>query len=305
MTILKKTAKRSKGGGRPAAPFTDLLGAHVSAAGGVDLAPENARALRCSAFQLFTRNQRQWKARPIEEAAAARFRAELASCGAAAAISHASYLLNLAAGGPVERLSRATLLDEWDRAEQLGLQGVCFHPGAHLGGGERRGIERVASALNRIAASRPRHGSLILIENTAGQGTCLGRRFEELAEIFVRLERPESFGLCIDTCHLFAAGYDLRDEAAYERTFAELESILGLERIAAFHLNDSGRELGSRVDRHAGIGKGKLGKEAFRLLVNDPRFRRVPKILETPGGDAGYRRELKLLRSLLAEQKET
>jgi deoxyribonuclease-4 len=264
----------------------------------VDRAPANARKLRASAIQIFTRNQRQWTARPIPAATAAAFRDQMASSGVAFAMSHASYLLNLAGHGQVLKRSREALLDEWDRAERLGLRGVCFHPGAHLGAGEERGLDRVAESLNAVEARRPGHQSRLLIENTAGQGTCLGRRFEELAAILAGLRHPERFGLCIDTCHLFAAGYDLRGRTGYCECFEDLERRVGLERLAAFHLNDSKGDLGSRVDRHAGIGQGKLGRDPFRWLLEDARFRDLPKILETPGGDEGYRRELQMLRRM-------
>jgi deoxyribonuclease-4 len=215
-------------------------------------------------------------------------------------VAHASYLINLASPDPaLRRKSLDAFVQEMERARFLGIPHVVLHPGCHMGAGERKGIVRVASALNRtLARVAPPVG--ILLENTAGQGSCLGHRFEQLADVLERIRDERRVGVCIDTCHAFAAGYDIRTAEGYERTMGHIDGLIGLERIRAVHVNDCRKGLGSRVDRHAHIGEGFLGLEPFRLLVNDPRFAKVPKILETPKGDdlAEDRMNLATLRSL-------
>jgi len=275
-----------------------VIGAHVSVAGGVENAPQNAMRLRCEAIQIFTRSQRQWRAPPLSDTSRSRFRTHLDASGVKGAIAHASYLFNLAGDGATLTLTRAGLLDEWDRAEALGLEGIVIHPGAHLGLGVEAGVERVIDSLGRVESRRPRHRSRLLLENTAGQGSCLGHRFEELGAMLAGLRRPERFGICLDTAHLFAAGYDIRSEDGLRSVLREFHRVVGLEHVRAFHLNDSKTGLGSRVDRHEHLGRGQIGLAPFRALVNDRRFRGLPQILETPGGDAGYRKDLATLRRL-------
>jgi deoxyribonuclease IV len=188
--------------------------------------------------------------------------------------------------------------DEIERCEQLGIPFLVFHPGSHVGAGEPAGLQRIADSLNAVLSQKPKHGTRVLLENTAGQGSNLGYRFEHLAEILARTNYPDRLGVCLDTCHLFAAGYDLRTLAACEATFREFDAIVGLGRVKAFHLNDSKKSLGSRVDRHENIGNGQLGLEPFRFLLNDARFAGIPMLLETPGGGEAYRTDLKTLRSL-------
>jgi len=273
-----------------------MIGAHVSAAGGVDRSPENGRRLSCEAIQIFTRSQRQWRAPPLLPAIARAFRAGMAEHGLAAAIAHASYLFNLAGDGRALSLSREGLLDEWDRTEALGLQGIVLHPGAHLGRGEAAGIDRVAESLNRVESRRPRHRSRILLECTAGQGSALGHRLEHLEAILRGLRRSERFGVCLDTAHLFAAGYDIRTRAGLLLVLEEFNRRIGLDRLRAFHLNDSKTPLGSRVDRHEHLGRGRIGIEPFRVLVNDARFDAIPMVIETE--ETGHRRDLAVLRRL-------
>jgi deoxyribonuclease IV len=276
-----------------------LLGAHVSISGGVDKAPLNGIGLGCEAIQVFTRNQMQWRARPLCAPEIAAFREGLKECGIQATVSHDSYLINLGSHEPVTlQRSLKAFADEIERCEQLGIPFLVFHPGSHVGSGEAVGLQRIADSLNSVLAQKPKYKTQVLLENTAGQGSNLGYRFEHLAEILAKTETPDRLGVCLDTCHLFASGYDLRTRSTYEATFREFDAIVGLSRVKAFHLNDSKKILGSRVDRHENIGKGELGLEPFRFLLNDPRFAGLPMLLETPGGNEAYRIDLSTLRSL-------
>jgi deoxyribonuclease-4 len=275
----------------------------MSIAGGVDRAPLRGREVGCDAIQLFTKSNRQWKARPLSNEEIGAFRGNLAGAGIGSVVAHDCYLINLAAPDAATwKRSVTAFHEELERAEQLGIPSLVTHPGAHLGSGEADGIARVAEALNVLHAALPRARVRILLETTAGQGTSLGYRFEQLAEILDRVEAAHRVGICLDTCHLFAAGYDLRSAEGYRATMRELEACLGCRRVLAVHLNDSRRELGSRVDRHEHIGEGHLGLSAFGHMLNDPGFQTVPMILETPkGADAAAadRRNLARLRGLL------
>lgn len=278
------------------------FGAHMSIAGGAHRAFARGERAGCDVIQIFSKNQQQWRAHPLDAQEIALFRAEGERSGICAALVHASYLINLAS--PDDALwqkSTAALGDELARCAALGIPYLVMHPGAHVGSGEQAGICRVADALGRLLAAGAAAGVTVLLETTAGQGTCLGHRFAHLAQIIERCPRGERLGVCVDTCHIFAAGYDIRTRAAYERTLDELDRTLGLERVRALHLNDSLRELGSRVDRHTHIGEGRIGLEGFRMLVNDPRLAGLPAVLETPKGDdlADDIRNLQLLRSLM------
>lgn len=276
-----------------------MIGAHVSIAGGVENGPGNGARLGCEAIQIFTRSQRQWRPPPFRRECARSFRLEMDAGGLRGAIAHASYLFNLAGDGATLALSREGLLDEWDRAEALGLSALVLHPGAHCGAGEAAGLSRIIDSLDRVERRRPRHRSLILLETTAGQGSCLGYRFRQLAAVLDGVRRTERFGVCLDTAHVFAAGYDIRAEAGLRSTLGEFDREVGLYRLKAMHLNDSRAALGSRVDRHEHIGRGQIGLRPFRALVNDRRFRDVPKILETPGGDSSYPMNLATLKGLM------
>lgn len=276
-----------------------ILGAHVSTAGGVQNSPGNGLELDCQSIQIFTRNQRQWKAKPLTDSEVEGFRQELKRSGIQATAAHASYLLNLGSPEPaVLARSREAFSQELERCRRLGLDYLVVHPGAHLGSGESAGLRAVAQSLNRTLEQNRDVRTRILLETTAGQGSHLGYRFEHLAEILSLVQESERVGVCVDTCHIFAAGYDLRDGAGYRRTLDELDRVLGLSRVKAFHLNDSKRELGSRVDRHEHIGEGCIGAEGFRLLVKDRRFAQTPMILETPGGETHYEKNLNRLREL-------
>jgi deoxyribonuclease-4 len=260
-----------------------ILGAHMSIAGGYYKAVEEAHRCGCDCVQLFTKNNNQWRAKEIADAAAAQFAAALKELRITHPLSHTSYLINLAS--PDDALwekSTEAMVVELRRAEQLGIPYVVVHPGSHTISTEEAGIARVALALDIVHRLLPRAKAQILLEITAGQGTNLGWKFSQLAAILAQTGKPDRVGICFDTCHAFAAGYDLRDRRAYLAMWREFDSLLGLDRLKAIHLNDSKRELGSRIDRHEHIGRGCIGLEGFRHLLNDKRFRDVPMYLETP-----------------------
>lgn len=264
-----------------------LLGAHMSIAGGCHHALLAAESHGCGTVQLFTKNASQWDARDLDAAAIAEFRRTLRRTGLRLPMAHDSYLINLAS--PEEGLYRRSVeafVKEVERAEQLGIRYLVMHPGAHVGSGEEAGLGRVAQALDEVHARCPGFRVRVLLETTAGQGTCLGHRFEHLARILAKTADPERLGVCLDTCHVFAAGYVLAPEKEYRATMRAFDEVIGLKRLKAFHLNDSLKPRGSRVDRHAHIGQGELGVEPFRLLLNDRRFAHRPMVLETAKEDA-------------------
>jgi len=259
------------------------LGAHLSISGGLPRAVDRAVASRCEALQIFTKSAGQWRARVIPDDEMVLFRRRVADTGIHPVIAHNSYLINIAAAAPALReQSLAALLEEYDRADALGLQGLVMHPGSFTTSTESDGLRLIASGLRALLRTRRRAAPLILLEHTAGQGTNLGHRFEHLSKIIEGLDGSPRVGVCLDTCHLLAAGYDICSEEGYVQTFREFDRLVGLDRLKAFHLNDSKKPCGSRVDRHEHIGKGCLGLEAFRRLVTDPRFAGLPMLLETP-----------------------
>jgi deoxyribonuclease-4 len=276
-----------------------LLGAHCSTAGGLPTAAAEAKDLRCEAIQVFLKSNRQWAMRDLAEGEVEGFRAGLAAAGVRRVVAHGTYLVNLASAEPKTRkASRACFLAEAVRAGEAGIESLVFHPGAHLGAGEEEGFRRVAEALLATLAATRGSPVLLLLENAAGQGTTLGTRFEDLARMMELAGDDPRLGICLDTCHAFAAGHDLSTDAGYDAVMADVDRSVGLRRLRAVHLNDSVLGLGSRRDRHANLGEGVLGKVAFRRLVNDPRLAEVPMVLETPGGTEGYRRDLRILRRL-------
>lgn len=287
---------------RRKAPLAPLLGAHLSIAGGVSRAFDRAAELGCNAMQIFTKNANQWRSKPLPTVEITAFTSAWRDSGVLSVTAHDSYLINLAAPeGDKRNRSLEAFIDEMERCAALGIPDLVMHPGAHLGAGEETGLQRIAEALRSIFAAAPQQVR-ILLENTAGQGSYLGYRFEQLAEIMERV--PEGrFGICFDTCHALAAGYDLTSREGYARTMDELERLLGTEHIAAFHLNDSLKERGSRVDRHARIGQGAIALEVFAAIMSDPRFAGVPKLLETAPGEnnSHHRASLALLRQMTEE----
>lgn len=286
----------------PLAPLPPL-GAHVSVAGGLATALGRATELGCEAIQIFVKNGNQWRGRVLADEEADAFRTAHAGSAVGHLMAHASYLINLAAAeGEIREKSVAALADELIRCARLGVGGLVVHPGAHVGAGDETGIERVAAALDRVFDLVPGTPTRILLENTAGQGTCLGHRLEHLAAVRARVAAPHRVGVCLDTCHAFAAGYAIHEEAGYEDFVTAVAEILGLDTLGAMHLNDSLRPFASRRDRHAHIGEGEIGLDAFARLLRDPRLTGVPMVVETEPGDemAGHRRDLEVLRGLVS-----
>ena len=282
-----------------------ILGAHMSVAGGYYKAVEIAARCGCDCVQVFTKNNNQWKGKEISDAEAAAFRDSLAKLNIGHPISHDSYLINLAA--PNDELWRKSIeafIVELQRADRLGIPYVVTHPGSFTTTSEEVGLQRIVAALDEVHERTAGVKAICLLENTAGQGSNLGHRFEHLGTIIAGVKQPAKLGVCIDTCHTFAAGYPLQTKAEYDDTFAQLDKAVGVDRIKAFHLNDSKKGLGSRVDRHEHIGEGTLGLEPFRHLLNDPRFRNTPMYLETPKGERDGEEldvlNLRTVRSLFA-----
>ncbi|MDI6631780.1 MAG: deoxyribonuclease IV [Bacillota bacterium] len=282
-----------------------LLGAHMSIAGGVDQAVARGKSIGCETIQIFTKSARQWRARPLTAEEVSRFKRAREESGISPVFAHTSYLINLGASDDdLWAKSTASFIEEMERCAALELPYLVTHPGA--GTEEEEGLDRIRVALDEILKRTEGSGVMILLETTAGQGATLGHRFEHLAWLIENCAHPERLGVCYDTCHTFAAGYDIRTPEAFAATFEAFNKIIGIDRLKAVHLNDSRGGLGSRVDRHEHIGKGKLGLEAFRLLLNDPRFRKLPMVLETPKGPDMKEdvENLKVLRNLLKDKKK-
>ena len=263
-----------------------ILGAHMSIAGGYYKSIDSGAAAGCQCVQLFTKNNNQWRAKDISDEDISLFKTQLVTHGIKHTLSHASYLINMAS--PKDELwekSVAAFAIELQRAELLGIPYVVVHPGSFTTSTAAEGIQRIAVALDEVHSQLPNLKAKCLLETTAGQGSNLGWRLEELADMLQLCQSSERVGICVDTCHMFAAGYDLRDESTYTQTWEQFDQLIGLERLLAFHLNDSKKELGSRKDRHEHIGDGEMGLEPFRLLLNDPRFTNIPMYLETAKGD--------------------
>jgi deoxyribonuclease-4 len=279
-----------------------LLGAHMSVSGGVHKAVDRATSIGCTALQVFTKNNNQWHAAPLSEEDIQNYKRKIADASIAPVVAHDSYLINLCATNPdILKKSREAFIDELSRCEQLGIQLLNFHPGAHMGSGEEEGIKRIIESLN-IAHERTKGFKVLsVVEATAGQGTAVGYKFEHLEKIINGVDETKRMAVCIDTCHIFAAGYELRNEVGYEKTFQEFERIVGMKRLAAFHCNDSKKDFGSHVDRHEHIGKGMIGLDGFSFLMNDERFANIPKILETPKSDDLHEdvENMRALKSLL------
>ena len=279
-----------------------LLGTHVSTSGGIHTAFERGRSIGCTTMQIFTKNSNRWNAKPLSPD-------EVRQCAAAGSqwdirpvFAHAAYLINLCATNPsVLKNSRAALIDELGRCELLGLRGLILHPGAHLGRGEEEGIRLIAESINHSHAATPGYATLTILESTAGQGTAIGFRFSHLRSIIDRVEQRSRMAVCLDTCHLFAAGYPIGTESGWDETLKEFDATVGLDRLIAVHVNDSRRECGSRVDRHEHIGMGKIGLASFTFLMNDPRLQPIPKILETEKSEDMHEdvENMTVLRSLI------
>ena len=282
-----------------------LIGAHVSAAGGVENAPARGTAINADAIQIFTANQNQWFPKEPGEENSKEYRKAMKKELPKMPISHASYLLNM--GSPEEKklnMSRRAFLSELDRCDACGVEYVVFHPGSHMKTDEKECLSRISESLNYCLDKRPDGEVTVLIENTAGQGTNVGFRFEHLIGIIEGVEKKDRMGVCFDTQHGFASGYDIRTEKGWKETFDEFDKTVDLKWLKAFHINDSKKEFGSRVDRHESIGKGLLTMETFWCLVNDDRFTELPMLLETPVDDPSeYAVEIELLRGLVGSKK--
>ncbi len=280
-----------------------LLGAHMSISGGLDQALLRGQAAGCDVVQIFSKNSNRWRAKPLTDSEISQFKKTRDDTGVKPLLVHSAYLINLCTPDDTA-WARATdaLQMEMERAEALDIPYLVLHPGAHMGAGAEVGVARAAQALNLLHRKTEGFRLNILIELTAGQGTCVGHRFEEVGALLARIEAPERVGVCFDTCHVFAAGYPMQTRAEYDETFAALDAAVGLSRIRAFHVNDCKKELGCRVDRHDHIGRGKMGIAPFSYLMNDARFVGLPMVLETPKGDdlEEDRMNLALLRGLVS-----
>lgn len=280
----------------------DYLGAHMSIAGGLHNAPERGVKAGCGVIQLFTQNSNQWRGKAISDPDVALFKEKWKESGLHEVISHDIYLINLAsAPGEVREKSLAGFQEEMERCARLGIGKIVMHPGAHNGDGEETGLKRIVEAFDHLFENTTAYTGMILLETTAGQGTNVGYTFKHLRAIIDGSSHPDRFGICYDTCHTFAAGYDITSEAGYKAVWEEFDRIIGIDRLQCFHINDSKKGLNCRVDRHEHIGQGAMGLSAFRFIMNDPRFVKIPKILETPKGDNDEMDEvnLKTLRDLV------
>jgi deoxyribonuclease-4 len=283
-----------------------LLGAHMSIAGGVYNAVTAGKKATCDTIQIFTKQSNQWRAKPLTDVEIEKFLQEQKSTGVSVACAHVSYLINL--GSPDDALyakSVDSFKIELERCGMLRIPHLVMHPGSHVGSGEETGLKRIAEALNRIFDQLPENKTTVCLETTAGQGTNLGYRFEQLARIIEMVEDKSRMTVCLDTCHAFAAGYALRDVKEYRATMREFDRIVGLKRLKVIHFNDSKKPFGSKKDRHEHIGKGELGLEPFRNILNDRRLNKVPKILETPKSEDLHEdiENLKILRSLIKKKE--
>jgi len=279
-----------------------LLGAHMSTSGGVYSAFARGVSIGCTTMQVFVKNNNRWQARPYTDADIENYKTEEAKARVAPVVAHAAYLINLCAPDlTILKKSRTAFADELTRCEALGIKALIVHPGAHMGAGESPGIKRIAESLNLAHRQTSGFSVLSALESTAGQGSALGYRFEHLRDIIDRIEEKDRMAVCLDTCHLLAAGYDIRTQGGWEKTIGEFVDVVGIHRLVAVHVNDSKKELGSRVDRHEHIGRGKIGLEGFRALMNDPRLVDVPKILETPKSEDMHEdvENMSVLRSLV------
>jgi deoxyribonuclease-4 len=281
-----------------------LLGSHMSISGGMYRAFERASLTGCTTMQVFTKNNNRWVAKPHTPGEIELYRLAAARSTVAPVLAHAAYLINLCAiDKSVLMKSRAALSDELNRCEALGILGLIVHPGSHVGAGESEGITRIADSLNVTHALTPAYQTLTILETTAGQGSALGYRFEQLAGIIDLVDEKGRIAVCLDTCHVYASGYDIGTRKGWEDTLKAFDDVIGLRRLAAIHVNDSRGALGSRVDRHDHIGKGRIGLPGFRMLMNDSRLHHVPKILETAKSDDMHEdiENMDVLRSLVSD----
>ncbi len=282
--------------------MNQLMGAHTSISGGVSKSIELAEKLDFTAMQIFTKNNNRWVAKPLDTDEITKFKTSLENSPINFVVTHDSYLINLCAIDKINlQKSRDAYIDELERCEQLGIKYLNFHPGAHGGQGEEDGLKIIAESLNLAHGKTKGFKVSSMLELTAGQGTALGYRFEHIAKIIELVDEPERMSTCIDTAHIFAAGYDIRSPKTYKEVIREFDEIIGLDKLKCFHMNDSKKELGSRVDRHEHIGKGFIGLEGFTNIMNDKKLSDIPKILETPKGKEQLEdiENLEVLKSLM------
>ncbi len=292
----------------PSSDSRVLLGAHMSIAGGVHTAVERGNRIGCTTMQMFVKNNNQWRGKPLSENDISTYKDLLLKSSIGPVVVPDTYLINLCAKDKtILRKSRIALKDELERCELLDVPYLNFHPGAHVGRGETDGIKMIAESLDIVHEQTENYQVKSVIETTAGQGTAIGYRFEQIRSIIDAVQDKGRMAVCVDTCHVFAAGYDIATKAGYEQTFEEFDAIIGLDRLVAFHVNDSKRERGSRLDRHEHIGKGTIGLTGFEFLMNDERFRTIPKILETDKGPAMNEdiENMRVLRGLIKPSKST
>ena len=277
-----------------------ILGAHLSIAKGLNKAVYEADKLNCNALQIFTKNAATWKEKHVTPDDIDLFKRAMEETGIKEIASHTSYLINLAAIDKKKyAMSCKALSDELTRSSSLGIPYVVLHPGSHMGSGEEKGIEQISNAINEIFSNIPDLKTRLLLETTAGQGSSIGHTFEQIASILKKIKNIDKIGVCLDTCHIFAAGYDIRTRETYNETIEKFDKIIGLRQLYLMHLNDSKKELASRVDRHEGIGKGFIGLKAFELIMNDKRLRNIPKVIETPKGKDGNKMDRINLHTLV------
>lgn len=279
-----------------------LLGAHMSIAGGVSNAIAEGAAHNCNCLQIFTKASNQWKSKPYTEEEIAKFHAARQAAGINPVVAHTAYLINIASPkADIYKMSVAALIDELERCHLLGIEDIVMHPGSYLDSSVEEGIKRIVDTLNEIFDKTAAIKTRVALETTAGQGTNLGHKFEQIAQMIAGIENQNRISVCLDTCHIFAAGYDIRDKKSYQTTLEEFDKIIGLAYLKVIHLNDSQKEFGSKRDRHEHIGRGFIGEEAFRLIVQDKRLEEIPKLLETPKEEDGRDMDevnLALLRKL-------
>ncbi len=284
-----------------------LIGAHESVAGGIFRAFERAESVGCRALQVFTKNSNQWRSKPLTAEDVANYKTAASKSNIFPVVAHDSYLINLCAQDrAILKKSREAFVDEIQRCDALGIPYLNFHPGAHTGAGEDQGIRLIIESINWAHEMTKGSRTLSVLETTAGQGSTLGYTFEQLRRIIDGVDQHARMAVCIDTCHVFAAGYDISNEKGYELTMMRFHDVIGFDKLVAIHANDSKKGLGSRVDRHEHIGKGAIGKNGFRFLMQDERLRGIPKILETPKGEdlKEDRMNLRVLRSLAGHRRE-
>jgi deoxyribonuclease-4 len=284
-----------------------IIGAHVSISGGIEKSIENAMLLGCETFQVFTKNQNQWREKIYSKSEAEKFKKHLnrSAISNAYLAAHNSYLINICAieNDKLEK-SKQAFLNEIKRCNSLGIRYLIFHPGSHMKKGEDYGLHKIVEGLQWVIEESKGMDVMLLLETTAGQGSNLGYRFEQLHYILENVSDQERLGVCVDTCHIFAAGYDIRNEKSYNDTMSRFEQVIGLTHLKAFHLNDSLKGIGTRVDRHAQIGSGQIGELVFKLLVNDKRFKDLPGILEIPGGDEAFKQYIAQLKSYRIDNRQ-